>query len=72
MKKLLIPLSLAVAVLFGLSGCVAAIGNRDGKAGSNVTLGQQLIDLQRAKDAGAMTEAEYLTQKAKLLGEKRN
>ena len=70
MKKLQIFPALALAASLGLSGCVAAIGNRDGKASSNTTLGQQLIDLQKAKDAGAMTEAEYQTQKAKLLGEK--
>ncbi len=34
------------------------------------TIGQQLIDLQKAKDAGVITDAEYQTQKAKLLGNK--
>jgi hypothetical protein len=34
------------------------------------TLGQQLIDLQKAKDDGAITDAEYQTQKDKLLGNK--
>ena len=34
------------------------------------TLGQQLIDLQKAKDAGVITDVEYQTQKAKLLGNK--
>ncbi|HEU5396063.1 MAG TPA: SHOCT domain-containing protein [Verrucomicrobiae bacterium] len=34
------------------------------------TLGQQLIDLQKAKDAGAITDAEYQAAKARLLGEK--
>jgi hypothetical protein len=62
----------ALAVLAGLlttmlfSGCVASIGNRDAQRSSN-TLGQQLIDLQKAKDSGAMTESEYEAQKAKLL-----
>ncbi|HUC85092.1 MAG TPA: SHOCT domain-containing protein [Candidatus Acidoferrales bacterium] len=32
------------------------------------TVGQQLIDLQKAKDAGIITDAEYQAQKAKLLG----
>ena len=66
MKKLLVPTALALATLLGLSGCVAAIGNRDAHAGSG-TLGQQLIDLQKAKEAGAITEAEYQAQKARLL-----
>jgi hypothetical protein len=34
------------------------------------TVGQQLIDLQKAKDAGAITDAEYQAQKAKLLENK--
>ena len=36
--------------------------------GQNPTVGQQLIDLQKAKDAGAITDTEYQAQKAKLLG----
>ena len=60
---------MAVLVTAGLlSGCVAAIGNSDGKKQtSGVTLGQQLIDLQTAKSVGAITDAEYQAQKAKLL-----
>ena len=34
------------------------------------TMGQQLIDLKKAKDAGAITDAEYQAQKAKMLGGK--
>ena len=52
-----------------LSGCVAAIGNRDGSR-SSATLGQQLIDLQKAKEAGAISETEYDIQRSKLLGNK--
>lgn len=50
-----------------LSGCVAAIGNRDSKRGSGTTVGQELIDLQKAKDAGVINDAEYQTQRARLL-----
>ena len=69
MKKLIVPTSLALAATVFLSGCVAAIGNCDAQHG-NATLGQQLIDLQKAKDAGAITDAEYQTQKARLLEHK--
>jgi hypothetical protein len=69
MKKLIAPVAIALSVMVFLSGCVAAIGNRGTDRG-NSTLGQQLIDLQKAKDSGAMTEAEYQTQKAKLLDNK--
>jgi PBP1b-binding outer membrane lipoprotein LpoB len=58
-----------VTLAFVLNGCVAAIGNRE-PARSNATLGQQLIDLQKAKDSGVITEAEYTTQRAKFLAEK--
>ena len=34
------------------------------------TVGQQLIDLKKAKDSGAITEPEYEAEKAKLLGNK--
>lgn len=66
MKKLMAPTALALCAGFLLSGCVAAIGNR-GANPSNATLGQQLIDLQKAKETGAITDAEYQTQKARLL-----
>jgi len=69
MKKLIAPISLALCAVVFLSGCVAAIGNRGNERG-NATLGQQLIDLQKAKDAGVITEAEYQVQKARLLDNK--
>jgi hypothetical protein len=69
MKKLVVPSSIALSAILFLSGCVAAIGNRDTRHGGG-TIGQQLIDLQKAKDAGAITEAEFQTEKAKLLGDK--
>ena len=31
------------------------------------TVGQQLVDLKRAKDAGTLTDAEYEAQKSKVL-----
>jgi hypothetical protein len=34
------------------------------------TMGQQLIDLKEAKDSGAITEAEYEAEKARLLNGK--
>ncbi len=69
MKKLIAAASISLSAILLLSGCVAAIGNR-GTDRSTGTLGQQLIDLQKAKDAGAISEAEYETQKARLLENK--
>ena len=48
-------------------GCIAAIGNHETPKSSG-TVGQQLIDLQKAKDTGAMTDAEYQAERAKVLG----
>ena len=68
MKRVAAVLTLGCVLLTTLftGGCVASIGNRN----PNVTAGQQLIDLQKAKEAGAITEAEFQTEKAKLLGTK--
>jgi len=41
-----------------------------GQTTTGPTLGQQLVDLQKAKDAGVITDAEYQAQKAKLLENK--
>jgi hypothetical protein len=68
MKKTLLLTALLGALTIPLfSGCVAAIGNSPA-ARSSATLGQQLIDLQKARDSGAITEAEYQGQRAKFLG----
>ena len=67
MKKqwtLVVALAWATAIL---TGCVAAIGNRDADLGRGTTVGQQLIDLQKAKEAGALTETEYQDQRARVL-----
>ncbi len=69
-KSSLIARLIVLATLaFALSGCIAAIGNRE-PARSNATVGQQLIDLKKAHDSGVITEAEYFAQRAKFLGEK--
>jgi len=34
------------------------------------TVGQQLVDLKKAKDAGALSDEEYQAQKAKILASK--
>jgi len=57
--------SMVLAILCN-TACVASIGNRN----PGVTVGQQLIDLQKARDAGAITEGEYQAEKAKILGSK--
>ena len=34
------------------------------------TIGKQLLDLKKAHDAGALSDSEYETQKAKILAQK--
>ncbi len=72
MKKLLIPLLAGVSTLALVTGCLNLQlgGGSSPKPPPPPTVGQQLIDLQKAKDCGAITDAEYQAEKAKLLGNK--
>jgi hypothetical protein len=68
MKRLFIPTTVSLLAVLLLSGCLALqVGGGDKKETPKPTLGQQLADLKTARDAGAITDAEYETQKAKLL-----
>ena len=66
--KLILLATVTLTALSLTTGCVA-IGNRGGQS-CNATVGQQLIDLQKAKEAGVITDAEFQAQKAKLLEKK--
>lgn len=56
-----------MAILF--SGCAWQIGgDKHGTPAIHPTRGQELIDLKRAKDQGAITEDEYQAQRQKILG----
>ena len=68
MKSLSLPILVAVSALTLLSGCAWHVGDGEKHASIQPTIGQQLIDLQKAKDAGAITDSEYQVQKTKLLG----
>ena len=70
MKKMLIPTAIALSTALLFSGCVASLGSGSKTVVNKPTLGQQLTDLQKAKDSGAITDAEYQTQKTRLLAEK--
>ncbi len=70
MKRILLGSTLAVVVSV-LSGCVIAMGNRDlGQGKSPATLGQELTDLKKARDAGAIEEDDYQAQKKRLLDQR--
>jgi hypothetical protein len=68
MKKRFIPTALALSAMLLFSGCLALqVGGGDKQQVEKATVGKQLVDLKAARDAGAITDAEYETQKAKLL-----
>lgn len=71
MKKLVLTTSVALAALMLLNGCIVLDMSGGPKTqNAKATTGQQLVDLQKAKDAGAITPAEYEAQKAKVLQQK--
>ena len=72
MKKSLVLVAVCISAVLLLNGCIVLSlggGTKNTSEASKVTLGQQLMDLQKAKDSGAITDAEYQAQKAKLLNQ---
>jgi hypothetical protein len=68
MKRLLVSIIIGVSAMTLLTGCLGLqLGPDTITKSQTPTVGQQLIDLQRAKDSGAITDTEYQAQKAKLL-----
>jgi hypothetical protein len=68
MKKLLIPALIGLSAMTLLTGCSWSVGGGSKNVSIMPTVGQELVDLQKAKDSGAITDAEFQTQKAKVLG----
>lgn len=69
MKKYFFSTVATVSAMLLLTGCIGLSIGGGSKPASvpKPTLGQQLTDLQKAKDSGAITDAEFQVQKAKLL-----
>ncbi len=60
----------AIAVMVGLlPGCAWSIGGGKERATSTAapTKGQELVDLKKARDQGAISEEEYQTQKKTIM-----
>jgi len=55
------------AVLLASSGCAFSIGGGTTEEVQNKTWGQQLLDLKRALDEGALTQKEFDEAKRKIL-----
>lgn len=72
MKKLTALLLVTLSAVTLLTGCIGLSigGGTSSKPASSPTVGQELMDLQRAKDAGTITDAEFQAQKAKVLSKK--
>ena len=63
-------MSVTTGTLMGvlLSGCAWSIGSDAARTATiRPTRGQELIDLKKAKDQGALTDEEYEAQKKKVL-----
>ena len=65
MKKAILMMIL-VAILATSTGCIGIQGGSD-QGRTEPTLGQQLIDLKKAKDDEAITPEEYKELKKKLV-----
>ena len=64
MKKV-ISAFLVIVMITSMVSCMA-IGTDGKKVNNNPTLGQELIDLKKAKEEGAISQQEYEELKKKL------
>ena len=59
MKKLIFIAVLSLLLMHCFSPSFFSPNSQHGNSGINATTGQELIDLQKALDSGAITQAEY-------------
>ena len=64
MKKI-ISVLVAIALLATMVSCIA-VGSGGKKVDNSPTLGQQLLDLKKARDEGALSAQEYAELREKL------
>ena len=68
LKIILTPLLLALPALLLFTGCLdLSLGGGSHTTAAAPTVGQQLIDLQTARNTGAISQAEYETLRAKVM-----
>lgn len=71
MRKLFIACAGALCVMVLTSGCLSiSIGGGNSSEVEAPTTSEQLHDLKKARDSGAITEEQYQTQRTKLLQSK--
>jgi len=63
--KKIISTLLIIVLMFTMVSCIA-VGSGGKKVENKTTLGQQLIDLQKARDEGAISKQEYAELREKL------
>jgi hypothetical protein len=57
----------APLVLAGLAGCGWSIGSTSRQQILKTTVGQELIDLKKARDTGALSEGDYAKKKKEII-----
>ena len=67
MKSKLLRVLATFSLVSTLAGCSWQVGGGSKHVTLAPTVGQQLIDLQKARDAGILTDAEFQSQKVKIL-----
>lgn len=70
MKKVIFSSLAGLALVALIAGCSLELGTGSTTRIENATIGQQLIDLKKAKDIGALSDAEYDQERAKILNRK--
>jgi len=63
--KKIISTLLIIVLMFTMVSCIA-VGSGGKKVDNQTTLGQQLIDLKKARDEGAISAQEYEELREKL------
>jgi len=64
--KRIISILLIFAMLITMASCIAVGSGGSKKVDHQTTLGQELIDLQKARDEGAISQQEYEELREKL------
>ena len=66
--KQIIHISMAVLVLLVVTGCMGAAPNKVSLTlNRNITVGQELMDLQEAHEKGIISDTEYMETKKDIL-----
>ena len=65
--KFLALLTICAGLSVALGGCVWSVGGKEHVTSAQPTRGQELIDLKKARDQGAITQEEYDAKRKQIL-----